>query len=176
MVVTLENLSMMFHPVSLTNFMNGSIRASLEEPGPWLERAAAVTAPRCGVGPVSRRPIFDGLDGCFSAKPSRSSLDGSIRYTFDSPVDLSTSTSRFTHRRTSSPPQNISPSSPNGSKFSLALFFFCRIVLSHSPSWKNSAGKLSPARELMMTEPYHHPTLGGRTRREKTALKGMAKA
>ena len=43
-------------------------------------------------------------------------------------------------------------------------------------SWKNSAGKLSPARELMMMEPYHQPTLGGRTRSEYTALMGMAKA
>ena len=95
---------------------------------------------------------------------------------FRSPVAFSTSTYRFSHRRTSSPPQNTSPFSPNGSKFSRDLFFFCRIVLSHSPSWKNSGGKLSPARELMMMDPYHQPRLGGRTSSEKTALRGMAKA
>ena len=77
-VVTLENLSMMFHPVSLMSFTNGSIFASLALAlGPGLASAAPVALPCCALETVSRRPIFAGLD--FHAKPSRSSFDGSTK-------------------------------------------------------------------------------------------------
>ena len=46
----------------------------------------------------------------------------------------------------------------------------------HSLSWKNSAGKLSPARVLTTTLPNHHPMLGGRTRIEYISLTGNANA
>jgi hypothetical protein len=46
----------------------------------------------------------------------------------------------------------------------------------HSLSWKNKAGKLSPARVLITTLPNHHPMLGGRTNTEYTSLTGMANA
>src|ERR1700761_3080045 len=68
------------------------------------------------------------------------------------------------------------PPSPKGSKFSRASFLRCMMVDWHSLSWKNSAGKLSPARVFMTTLPYHQPMLGGRTRSEKTSLTGTAKA
>src|SRR6186713_3391874 len=90
--------------------------------------------------------------------------------------DRSTVTYLFSHRKTSSPPQNMPPPSPNGSKLSRASFFRCKIVDWHSLSWKNRAGKLSPARVLTTTLPNHHPMLGGRTSSEYISLTGTAKA
>ena len=46
----------------------------------------------------------------------------------------------------------------------------------HSLSWKNRAGKLSPARVLTITLPNHHPILGGLTSNEYISLTGTAKA
>jgi len=51
-------------------------------------------------------------------KEERSDEDGSIRYNCGSIVDRWMLTYFFSHRRTSSPPQNGSPWAPNGSKFS----------------------------------------------------------
>src|SRR5207248_3125974 len=86
------------------------------------------------------------------------------------------STYRFSHLRTSSPPQKSSPCSPNGSKDSRARFFFCSIVLSHSESCKNNAGRLDPARVFMTTLPNHHPRLGGRMSTEYMLERGSANA
>jgi hypothetical protein len=46
----------------------------------------------------------------------------------------------------------------------------------HSLSWKNNAGKLSPALVFITTLPNHHPKLGGRMSSEKISLTGTAKA
>jgi hypothetical protein len=40
------------------------------------------------------------------------------------------------------------------------------MVLWHSESWKNKAGKLSPDLVLMMRLPHHQPVFGGRINKE----------
>ncbi|KAL2130201.1 hypothetical protein VTI74DRAFT_6790 [Chaetomium olivicolor] len=172
-VVTLLNFSMMFHPVSFTNFINGSIPPSLSPGVPNPLDRPGTPPPTAGPAPL---PTTVRTLVPFPPNARLSSSLGSTRYTFGSATLLSTTTYLLNHLSTSSPPQNISPPSPNGSNRSLALRLFCRMVLWHSLSWKNSGGKLSPARELMMTLPYHHPTLGGRMTRLKTAETGTAKA
>src|SRR5271170_4974263 len=105
-----------------------------------------------------------------------SSSDGSIRYILGSALLRSTLTYLLSHRTTSSPPQKRSPPWPNGSNDSRSRFFFCKIVLSHSESWKNRAGRLEPARVLITTLPNHQPRLGGRMSMEYMLDNGSANA
>ena len=73
-------------------------------------------------------------------------------------------------------PEHAARRRRTGRSSSRASFFRCRIVDWHSLSWKNRAGKLSPALVLTTTLPNHHPKLGGRTNNEYISLTGTANA